>query len=90
MERSQLFDLMGELQLYGMKAAFDEIMATVVKRQHEPTVLTSPALSATSLPRNSCAREISGWRCLGSFSGRGRPTMWEREPQGRAPTGRGL
>jgi hypothetical protein len=26
MERSQLFDLMGELQLYGMKAAFDEIM----------------------------------------------------------------
>ena len=28
MERSQLFDLMGELKLYGMKAAFDEIMAT--------------------------------------------------------------
>ena len=36
MERSELFDLMGELQLYGMKAAFDEIMATDVKRQHEP------------------------------------------------------
>jgi hypothetical protein len=34
MERSQLFDLMGELQLYGMKAAFDEIMSTAVKRQH--------------------------------------------------------
>jgi hypothetical protein len=31
MERSQLFDLMGELQLYGMKAAFDEIMTTAVK-----------------------------------------------------------
>jgi hypothetical protein len=30
MERSQLFDLMGQLQLYGMKAAFDEIMATSV------------------------------------------------------------
>ena len=29
MERSQLFDLMGELKLYGMKAAFDEIMATL-------------------------------------------------------------
>ena len=28
MERSQLFDLMGELQLYGMKAAFDEVMTT--------------------------------------------------------------
>ena len=39
MERSQLFDLMGELKLYGMKAAFDEIMATAVKRQHEPCLL---------------------------------------------------
>jgi len=25
MERTQLFDLIGELKLYGMKAAFDEI-----------------------------------------------------------------
>ena len=33
MERTQLFDLMGELKLYGMKAAFDEIMATAIKRQ---------------------------------------------------------
>jgi hypothetical protein len=36
MERSQLFDLMGELQLYGMKAAFDEIMTTAVKRRLQP------------------------------------------------------
>jgi hypothetical protein len=36
MERSEIFDRMGELQLYGMKAAFDEIMATAIKRQHEP------------------------------------------------------
>jgi hypothetical protein len=35
MERTQLFDLMGELKLNGMKAAFDEIMATAVKCQHE-------------------------------------------------------
>src|ERR1700738_4046147 len=27
---------MGELKLVGMKAAFDEIMATAVKSQHEP------------------------------------------------------
>ena len=26
MERTQLFDLMGELKLYGTKAAFDEIV----------------------------------------------------------------
>jgi hypothetical protein len=31
MEGTQLFDLMGKLQLYGMKAAFDQIMATAVK-----------------------------------------------------------
>jgi DNA replication protein DnaC len=46
MERSQLFDLMGELQLYGMKAAFDEIMATAVKRQHEPSRVIGDLLKA--------------------------------------------
>jgi len=46
MERFQLFDLMGELQLYGMKAAFDEIMATAVKRQHEPQRIIGDLLTA--------------------------------------------
>src|SRR3972149_5163809 len=46
MERTQLFDLMGELQLYGMKAAFDEIMATAVKRQHEPQRIVGDLLNA--------------------------------------------
>ena len=46
MERSQLFDLMSELQLYGMKAAFDEIMATAVKRQHEPQRIVGDLLTA--------------------------------------------
>ncbi len=46
MERSQLFGLMGELQLYGMKAAFDEIMATAVKRQHEPLRIIGDLLTA--------------------------------------------
>ena len=65
MERTQLFDLMGELKLYGMKAAFDEIMATAVKRQHEPSALSAicsaprstrsrPARSNTSSPSPSC------------------------------------
>jgi hypothetical protein len=31
MERTQLFDLMGELKLCGMKDAFDEIMARLVQ-----------------------------------------------------------
>jgi DNA replication protein DnaC len=46
MERTQLFDLMGELKLYGMKAAFDEIMATAVKRQHEPQRIVGDLLNA--------------------------------------------
>jgi hypothetical protein len=36
MVRSQFADLRGELQLYGMKVAFDEIMATAVKLPCRP------------------------------------------------------
>ena len=45
MERSQIFDLMGELKLYGMKAAFDEIM-DAIKRQHEPQRIIGDLLQA--------------------------------------------
>jgi DNA replication protein DnaC len=46
MDRIQLFDLMGTLKLYGMKAAYDEIMATAVKRQHEPQRIVGDLLTA--------------------------------------------
>jgi DNA replication protein DnaC len=46
MERSQIFELMRQLQLYGMKAAFDEIMATAIKRQHEPQRILGDLLKA--------------------------------------------
>ena len=46
MERTQLFDLMGELKLYGMKAAFDEIMATAIKRQHDPERVVGDLLTS--------------------------------------------
>jgi DNA replication protein DnaC len=36
MERSEILATMGELKLYGMKAAFDQIVGAAVKRQHEP------------------------------------------------------
>ena len=36
MERSEILATMVDLKLYGMKAAFDEIITTAVKRQHEP------------------------------------------------------
>ncbi|WP_445486957.1 IS21-like element helper ATPase IstB [Rhodopseudomonas sp. RCAM05734] len=46
MERTQLFELMGELKLYDMKASYDEIMATAIKRQHEPQRIVGDLLSA--------------------------------------------
>ena len=46
MERSEILAAMGELKLYGMKAAFDEIITTAVKRQHEPQHVVGDLLSA--------------------------------------------
>jgi DNA replication protein DnaC len=46
MERSEILTAMGELKLYGMKAAFDETIATAVKRQHEPQRVVGDLLTA--------------------------------------------
>ena len=46
MERSEILATMGELKLYGMKAAFDEILATAVERQHEPHRVVDDLLTA--------------------------------------------
>jgi DNA replication protein DnaC len=46
MERTQIFDLMGALKLYGMRAAYDEVMAAGIKRQHEPPRIVGDLLKA--------------------------------------------
>ena len=46
MERTQILDLMGTLKLYGMRGAYDEVMATGIKRQHEPPRIVGDLLSA--------------------------------------------
>lgn len=46
MERSEILALMGELRLFGMRAAFDEIITTAVKRQHEPQRIVADLLQA--------------------------------------------
>lgn len=46
MERSQVLDAMSQLKLYGMKAAYDELIATAIKRQHEPQQIVGDLLSA--------------------------------------------
>jgi len=46
MERTEILDLMSELKLFGMKAAFDEVMANGVKRRHEPQRIMGDLLKA--------------------------------------------
>jgi DNA replication protein DnaC len=46
LERTQILDLMGELKLYGMRTAYDEVMATAIKRQHEPPRIVGDLLQA--------------------------------------------
>ncbi len=46
MERSAILAAMAELKLYGMKAAYDEVLAAAVKRQHEPQRVVGDLLSA--------------------------------------------
>jgi DNA replication protein DnaC len=46
MERSEILTAMGGLKLFGMKAAYDEIVATAVKRQHEPQRIIGDLLTA--------------------------------------------
>jgi DNA replication protein DnaC len=46
MDRSEILAAMAELKLYGMKAAYDEVIAAAVKRQHEPSRVVGNLLSA--------------------------------------------
>jgi DNA replication protein DnaC len=46
MERSQILETMSGLKLFGMKAAYDEIIASAVKRQHEPQRIVGDLLTA--------------------------------------------
>ena len=46
MERSEILSTMSILKLYGMKAAYDEILATAIKRQHEPERVVGDLLAA--------------------------------------------
>ncbi|MDH3351919.1 MAG: IS21-like element helper ATPase IstB [Gammaproteobacteria bacterium] len=46
MERSDVLDAMGKLKLYGMRASYDEIISTALKRQHEPQQIIGDLLTA--------------------------------------------
>lgn len=46
MDRSDILAAMGGLKLYGMRGAYDGIIATAVKRQHEPHQVVGDLLTA--------------------------------------------
>ena len=46
MERTEVLDMMGTLKLYGMRAAYDETLATALKRSHEPQRFVGDLLKA--------------------------------------------
>jgi len=46
MERSEILAAMGQLKLFGMRTAFDEIVTTAIKRSHEPQRVVGDLLTA--------------------------------------------
>jgi DNA replication protein DnaC len=46
MERTEVLDMMSALKLYGMKSAYDEVLATALKRKHEPQHFVGDLLTA--------------------------------------------
>ena len=46
MERTDILELMSTLKLYGMRAAYDEVMTTGIKRRHEPPRILGDLLAA--------------------------------------------
>ncbi len=46
MDRTQILDLMTSLKLYGMRSAYDEVMASGIKRQHEPQRIVADLLQS--------------------------------------------
>ena len=46
MERTHILELMATLKLYGMRSAYDEVMASGIKRQHEPPRIVGDLLQS--------------------------------------------
>src|SRR6516165_6867334 len=46
MNRTDILELMTKLKLFGMRAAYDEVMTTGIKRRHEPLRIVGDLLTA--------------------------------------------
>ena len=79
MERHEIMDLMKELQLYGMRASFDEVIAGGLKRQHPVQQIVADLLKAEIVEKKArsikyqmtiaklpLAKEITGFDFAGT------------------------
>lgn len=55
MDRTQILATMSGLKLFGTKAGYDEIVATAVKRQHEPQRVVGDLLAAELDEKRACS-----------------------------------
>jgi len=82
---------MGKLKLYGMRASYDEIITTAVKRRHEPQQIIGDLLNAEiseklarSIKYQMSIAKLPLAKELEEFSFEGRPEGRHRfEPDGR-------
>ena len=61
MERTEVLDMMSGLKLYGMRSAYDETLATALKRKHEPQ-LRRRSPEGRDLREASALNQISAHR----------------------------
>jgi hypothetical protein len=68
MERTAILELISTLKLYGMRAAYDEVMTTGIKRRHEPPRILGELLSAEIAEKQArsikyqLTRFLNAWR----------------------------
>jgi DNA replication protein DnaC len=79
MERSDILELMTKLKLFGMRAAYDEIMATALKRRDPPARIVGELLAAeiaekqarsikyqTTIAKLPLAKDLDGFTFAGT------------------------
>ena len=73
MERTEVLDMMSGLKLYGMRSAYDETLATALKRKHEPQRFVGDLLRAEISEKQARSIKIPAHgRQAAAGQGRGR------------------
>src|SRR5271170_3156730 len=66
MERHKILEMMGELKLAGMRAAFDEVLTNGVKRQHSVQQIVADLTAAEIAAKQPLAKELTDFEFSGS------------------------